>query len=161
MASTTPKTIVLSGLGIRKEAIANATITPGHLIEKMSTGKVRKHATAAGNAQRMFAVEDDLQGKTISDDYAAASIVQYNVMARGEEVLATIADGQTIVIGDPLESAGDGTLRKHVADIDDNESADTTTIYTECIIGWAMEAIDLSDSSGADPASSRIAVEIA
>jgi len=161
MASTTPKTIVLSGLGIRKEAIANATITPGHLIEKMSTGKVRVHATAGGNAQRMFAVEDDLQGNTISDDYAAASICQYNVMARGEEVLVIIADGQTIVIGDSLESAGDGTLKKHVPDVDDNDSADSTTIYTECIVAYAMEAIDLSDSSGADPAFSRIAAEVA
>lgn len=157
------KTIILKGLGIRKEAAASGAVTPGHLVEKISTGAVKAHATAGGNAQRAFAVENDLIGATIDTDYASASRVQYNVMARGEEVNALLANGQTVVIGDPLESAGDGTLQKHVPDTESifaDSSADPSAIYTEPIVGYALEAVDMSDSSAADP-SARIAVEMA
>lgn len=160
MTATASKTIILKGDGIRKEALANATITPGMLIERMSTDKFRAHATAAGNAQRLFAIEDDTQGKTIDDDYAAASRVYAEVMPRGAEIYALLNDGESVVIGDPLESAGNGKLRKHVADVDDNQSADTTTIYTECIVGYALEAKDMSGSSGEDP-TARFVVEVA
>lgn len=157
------KTIILKGLGIRKEAAASGAVTPGHLVEKISTGAVKAHATAGGNAQKAFAVENDLIGATIDTDYASASRVQYNVMTRGEEVNALLANGQTVVIGDPLESAGDGTLQKHTPDTESlgaDSSANLTTIYSDQIVGYAMEAVDMSDSSAADP-SARIAIEIA
>ena len=35
------KTIVLKGQGTASEATANAAITPGHLVELMSTGNIR------------------------------------------------------------------------------------------------------------------------
>ncbi len=148
------KTIILKGMGIRNERVANAAITPGHLVETMSTGYVRVHATAGGHGQKAFAVEDDLQGNTISTAYATSGRVQYEVMQRGAVVNALIADGSTVVIGSPLESAGDGTLQVYVAD-------DSASIPTNNIVGYAIEALDLSDSSGADPASARCAVEVA
>lgn len=147
------KTIVVKGQGVRKERIANAAITPGHLVEVMSTGKLRKHATAAGTAQKAFAVEDDLQGKVISDDYAAASIVQYNVMQPGDEVYALIKDGETIVIGDYLESGGDGTLQKQ------SVTSAGEVEYPGSAVAVALEAVDMSGSSAADP-SGRCIVEI-
>lgn len=150
-------TIILQGHGVRREAIANAAITPGHLVELMSTNKVRKHATAGGNAMKAFAVEDDLQGNDISDDYAAAATVQYNIMQPGDVVYALLANGQNVAIGDFLESAGDGTLQKHTADT--WASAGAGTIYSNQIIGIALEAVDMSDSSAADP-SGRIKVLI-
>lgn len=148
------KTIVLKGRGIRNEAIANAAITPGHLVELMSTGKIRVHATAGGNAEKAFAVENDLVGDVISEAYDAADRVQYEVFGPGCEVNALIKDGQNIAIGDPLESAGDGTLQKHVPDTEAifaDSSADPSKIYTQCIIGYAMEAVNMSGSSAADP----------
>jgi len=156
MADTRAKTIILIGEGIRKERVANAAITPGHLVEVMTTGKLRVHATAAANAQKAFAIEDDMQGKTIDDAYAANAIVQYEVMQRGAEVNALIANGQTIAIGDPLESAGDGTLQKHVPDFDSGGQA----IYENAIVGYAMAAVDMSGSSAVDP-TGRCPVEIA
>ena len=146
-------TIILVGEGIRKERMANANITPGHLVEVMSTGKLRVHATAGGHAQKAFAVENDLIGAGITTVYAAGAMVQYNVMERGEEVYALLANGQSVAIGAPLESAGDGTLRAY---IQDSAGIDNTNN----IVAYALEAVDMSGSSAADP-SGRIAVEVA
>lgn len=143
------KTIILKGHGTRFEAVANAAITPGHLVYLMSTGKVAVHASAGGLAEKAFAVEDDLQGKTIADAYASAAPVQYNVMRPGDEVNALLADGENAAIGDKLVSAGDGTLKEL-----SSESTD------ESVVGIAMEALDMSDSSGGDPSSARIRVRI-
>lgn len=153
-------TIILKNyLNVREEFVANAAITPGHLIEVMSTGKVRKHASAGQNALIMFALEDELQGKGIDDDYAADAMVQCWIPQRGDIVYALLKDGQNIAIGDFLESAGDGTLQKHVPDVD--SAADVETIYGLQIIGQAIEAIDLSGSSGTHPDSGyRIAIRI-
>lgn len=134
-----------------EEYEANAAITPGHLIEVMSTGKVRKHATASGNCLPMFALEDELQGKGIDEDYAAADQVQCWIPGRGDMVYALLKDGQSVVIGDFLESAGDGTVQKHVVD--------STGDYLFPIIGMAMEAVDMSDSSTVDP-SGRVIMRI-
>ena len=82
----------------------------------MSTNKVRVHATEGGAVVPMFALEDELQGKKISEAYAADAPVQIWIPNRGEQVYALIANGETIAIGDKLESAGDGTLQKMVSD---------------------------------------------
>ena len=146
-------TIVKKGRGIRKERMANASITPGHLIELMTTNKVRVHATPGGHAQKAFAVENDLVGAGITTAYGAASQVQYEVMERGAEVYALLANGQNVSIGAPLESNGDGTLRAYTHD---SNGLDTTNN----IVGYALDAVDMSDSSAADP-SGRITVEVA
>ena len=155
--------IILKGRGIRKELVANATITPGHLVERMTTSKLRVHAAAGGHAQKAFAIEDDLQGNDIADNYSAADLVQFEVMERGSEVYALLANGQSVAIGDPLESAGDGTLQKHTAQTEAlgaDSSANIGTINVNCIVAYALEAVDMSGSSAADP-SGRIKVEVA
>ena len=146
-------TIVKKGTGIRKERTANASITPGHLVELMTTGKVRVHATAGGHAQKAFAVENDLIGAGITTAYAAAAQVQYEVMERGAEVYALLANGQNVAIGAPLESAGDGTLRAYTPSSSGIDASNN-------VIAYALEAVDMSDSSAADP-SGRITVEVA
>ena len=138
---------------INMEFVANAAITPGHLVELMSTNKVKVHTTESGNAlPKMFALEDELQGKEIDDDYAADDRVQVWVCQPGEVVNALLKDGETIVIGDALESAGDGTLQKVAAD-------STGVYYYNQIVGIALEALDLSGSSG-EESTSRLAVMI-
>ncbi len=89
-----------------EEFVANAAITPGHLVEvALSTGKVRVHATASGNVLPMFALENELEGEGIDDAYAASDPVQVWVPGRGDIVNALLADGQTIAIGDFLFSS--------------------------------------------------------
>jgi len=141
---------------VRDEAIANAAITPGHLIELMSTGKVKVHATAGGPVKgAFFAVEDELQGNEIGTAYSSGDLVQYNHFRAGDRVYALLANGNNVAIGDLLESAGDGTLQKWIAD---NSAAPN---QNNQIVGIARSALDTSGSSGADPSGAwRIIVEI-
>jgi hypothetical protein len=144
-------------LDIIEEYVANAAITPGHLIELMSTGKVRVHATEGGNVLPMFALESELEGEGITDAYAADDQVQCWIPTRGDQVYALLANGENVVIGDLLSSKGDGTLKKYVAQID--SASDTETILPEPIVAVALEAVDMSGSSGVDP-TGRIEVRI-
>jgi len=138
---------------IEIEKIANGAITPGHLVELDSNGKVKVHATAGGNALPMFALEDELQGNGIDVAYATANQVKVWIPGRGDLVYALLANGENVAIADFLESAGDGTLQKHVTD-----SAGVGTLGLQ-IVAQATEAVDMSGSSGVDP-SGRIVVRI-
>ena len=140
-----------SKYGVRGEATGSGAITPGFLLERDSTDKVKAHATAGGRSQRMFAIEDDLQGKGITDDYANGALIQYMVFKPGDLVNALIANDENISIGDYLSSNGDGTLKKMVED-------SSATIKEEKEVAVAREACDMTGSSGAD--NPRCLVEI-
>ena len=131
-----------------EEMVASAAITPGMLLIIESTGKVKAHNQADKDAFPIFALEDELQGKGIDDAYAANDPVQCWVPYRGDIVNAILADGQKVVIGDPLTSDGYGRLKKHVTDT--GASTVPWTVYPEQIVGYAAEALDLSGSSGAE-----------
>ena len=104
-----PQTIALKGDYIAKEREASATITPGNLIELQSTGFVRNHSVLGGPAQKAFALENDLIGKGITDDYVNGDLVRYGVFPAGAEVYARVSEAVTT--GDFLESAADGRLQ--------------------------------------------------
>ena len=124
---------------VMEEMVANAAITPGFLVEEMSTGKVRSHATANGNAIPMFAVEDELQGDLISDAYAAADQVQVWIPGRGDMVYAYLAAGENITRGEFVVSNGDG----YVKELPDVESTgDYPSINS--IVGVAVESVNAS-----------------
>lgn len=137
---------------IINEYTAAAAIMPGMLIELITAGTVRAHATAAGNVAKMFALEDELQGNGIDTAYAAADRVQCWNPVPGEEVFAILSDGETVVKGDFLSSNGDGYLRKHVAETEswrnDESGAHAVTVSPNAIVAIALEAVDLSASSG-------------
>jgi len=138
-------TLLKDFTGVRDEAVAAGTISPGHLIELTSAGKVQVHSTASGNvAPVMVALEDSMQGNDVDDNYSANGLVQYAVLRPGDRVQMRVKDGQNIAIGDKLESAGDGTVQKHVVD-------STGIYYYKSIIGVAMAAVDMSGSAGVDP----------
>jgi hypothetical protein len=127
------------------EAVADATITPGDLIKRTSTGVIR-HATAAGNAMQIFAINSASQNRGIDSDYVAAEIVPFVIAESGTVINARVAAAATaIAVGDFLESAGNGTLRKHVAQsVNEAGSASIYTIQVAAIVGIALEAIDNS-----------------
>ena len=129
-----------------EEMVASAAVTPGMLLIIESTGKVKAHNQADKDAFPIFALEDELQGKGIDDAYAANAPVQCWIPYRGDIVNAILADGQKVVIGDPLTSDGYGRLKKHVTDT--GASTVPWTVYPEQIVGYAAEALDLSGSSG-------------
>lgn len=150
------KSVVVRGgdLSIRREYKGNGVITPGQLLEVDSAGHVKRHATAAGNAEAIFALDDYTWGKDIDDNYADNVQVQTIQARPGDVINCLLADGQTAVIGSKLESAGDGDLQVHAAD------SGAAPVVPESIVGTAEAALDLSDSSGADPASRRILMRV-
>lgn len=122
---------------VQEEYVAGAaTIKPGMLLALASTGKVSPHATAGVETLPLFALEDDLQGKTIDDLYANDAPVQCWIPYRGDMVYAILAANETVVIGDVLSSQGDGTFVKQTT------SSGVTTVG----ILQAVEALDLTAS---------------
>ena len=132
-----------------EELISTAvTLTPGMLLEVITGGYVRKHATSEGDVTPpMFALEDELQGRGIDDDYAVSSKIQVWIPGRGDRVNAFLKNGESVVAGDMLASGGDGTLIKHVMEVDPQ----SVSVNPNQIVAIAMEAVDMSGSSGVDP----------
>ena len=130
-----------------EEYAADAAIVPGSLLELNSTNEVKVHATSGRNVgPKMFALEDELQGKGIDDAYAAGDKVQVWLPAPGDVVLGILADGQSVSIGSLLESNGAGYLIAHTPDAGSQDS-----IYQDAIVGTSLEDMDASaDSSGQD-----------
>ncbi len=129
-------TINIAGDPIRSERLASAVITPGMLVELGSADEVAPYSDADEAAHVGVAFEDDLQGKSITDVYAVDSLVQFNSFKRGEIFNGLLANGQTVVIGDKVTSNGDGRVKKAT---------------TEDVVGIVLKAVDMSDSSAADP----------
>ncbi len=138
------ETIVLKGRGIREEGVAADTITPGDLIERTANpDEVQRHSTAAANAAKMVAVENEVVGNGIDVDYAAGDNVLFENVQSGQVVFGLVAAGASAITrGDYLESAGDGTLRL--------VSSNTATSASQRagVIAQAREAVD--NSGGAD-----------
>ena len=129
-------------LDVIVEKKAHATITPGMLLELYSTdGEVRAHSHLHGNAIPIFALEDELQGKSIDDVYVAGDRVQCWVAQRGEQVYAIMADAEEIAVGDYLVSHGDGTLKKYDASGASDEG------HVMKVVAVALEALDWDGSS--------------
>ncbi len=103
-------TIALKGGSIRKEGEASSVITPGDLVEFGGVNDLQTHGTAGGPARKAFALENDLIGDAIGDDYAAGDTVQYAVFQPGAEVNALLNYPENVAKGDPLVSGGDGGL---------------------------------------------------
>lgn len=142
------KTVILKRYNnVQFEAIANEAITPGSLVEVMSTGKIKNHATAQGNAIPYFVIEDAIMGKTINDNVAKDDLARVMVAGRGDEVYAILATLQTIVVGDLLASAGDGTLEEFTAikcDSDASAGAVTTPLQAVAV---ALEAVTTTSAT--------------
>lgn len=112
-----PNTILLSDRGgaVRVNDIAaSEAITPGHLIDRFNNAGViryRKHATASIAVPMTVALEQSMLNKGVGDAYAANDLVEAAVLNPGDTAWMFIASGQTIVAGNKLESAGDGSLK--------------------------------------------------
>lgn len=121
---------------IVNEGVAGGVITPGMLLEISGAGsngnpEYSAHSTAEGAAAKFFALEDELQGKGIDDNYAANDPVQVWVAQAGEEVYAIVCESQTIAVGELLSSHGDGTLQKLVG----------STAVDQQVVAVALEAV--------------------
>lgn len=132
---STSNTIVLKQGCQSGEAVAGGTITPGDLIKRKNDNTVVVHSTANGWAHKMFARENELYGTSIADTYSSGDPVQYFVARRGDVINCRLKASENIHIGDPLVSAGDGTLKLAI-----DVSAPSAVEYPELLIGIAREA---------------------
>jgi len=132
---TQPRTIRLKGVGQRFERPAGATIKPGSLVALSDANKFVVHPSANEKASAMFAVENELIGLGIDDNYVVNDLVQVEHFSPGDWCLAILpANAAAVEVGDYLESNGDGTLRVSGADYQGEVGS----------IAQAMEAIDNS-----------------
>lgn len=156
MAKLTPSTITLRGDPIGSEARAKASeaIKPGMLVQLHTDGTLKKHATAAAPTQAAFVREMDIAGGSIDDAYEDGDTVLFSVFRPGDWVYAFLVAGTggDVVVGDLLESAGDGSLRKSTFGTGSAAAAAASPIAR------ALEAIDNDPGTGS--AAVRIRVEV-
>jgi hypothetical protein len=134
MAALLPKAILLRGRGERREAKAEGIITPGMLLKITATGGFIPHNVAGANARRIVAVENDLMGQGIDVNYAIGDFVQAEEVPVGDVYGLVAAAAAAIAVGDLLESAGNGTVRK---------------LTTGIAIAEALEAVNNSGGGAA------------
>jgi len=154
------KTIILKGTPKQETCkIGEASMYPGALVEELTARTVTMHATEAGNAEKMFLIEDALQGKEISDVFTNAAQCQVAHCKSGDEIYAWLADGENASVGEALVSAGSGGDLQCFSASQDFGSDNTGNIYPDAIVAYALEAVDLDGSS--NTAHSRIKVRVA
>lgn len=109
-----------AGQSIHNEALSAAAsaIVPGDLVEELAAGTVQEQSTAGASAQRLFALTNLAVGGDIDRAYVVGETVRYGAFQSGQEVYARVAAGApAIVIGDNVDPAGDGTVKKVAADV--------------------------------------------
>jgi hypothetical protein len=119
-------------------------ITPGMLLELTSAGLVQAHSTEGGPVLTMIALEDEMQGKEISDNYAASDKIQCWVAVRGEVAYLPVADNETVDTGDFLISAGNGKVKVY------GGSAASDVEWPSSLVGVALADLDMTDSVDAE-----------
>jgi hypothetical protein len=137
-SATTPKTVDLYGYCNQHEATAGGDITPGMLVIRNGADTVIAHGTAGGAAQPSFAVEYDLTGGTIDDEYESGDQVLFKTFTPGSGVYALLTTSQVIAAGAFLSSAGNGRLKAAASG--------------ENIVAQAVEAV----TTTGDPARIRV-----
>lgn len=114
MAPLTPKTIRLRTKSSHyEEFVARvAGIMPGMVLAVQADGYVSPHPVAGGAAERLIAVEDALQGKTIRDVYTQGDPVLCWIALEGDDFYLYVAAGATAIrAGDGLTSDGAGGVK--------------------------------------------------
>ena len=136
-SESAPKTIELYGVNVQHEAKAGGAITPGHFVERTSTGTVQVTATSGAVKNTHVAVEARDIGNGIDDDYASGDNVYFVTAQPGSAVYAIA--GEAITAGALLTVDGSGRV------------IDTLTAGN-VVVAQALEAASAADD--------RIRVEI-
>lgn len=132
-------TILKNYLNIFEEYTAGGTIYPGmFLIMSAADTVVAHNDDAPANQLVMVACEDALQGRDLNDPYVTGDPVKVFIPQRGDEVYSILEDGANVAVGAYLESNGAGYLQ---------------AVTTGKAVAMALEALDLSGSSGEESSS--------
>ncbi|MDL5361358.1 hypothetical protein [Halalkalicoccus sp. NIPERK01] len=127
------------------EREAAADVEMGHLVEYAADGRVQPHSTAGGPGFTAFAIPFRSLGQTVDHtatydaDNDEGERVKYAFPSPGTKVPgARLAAGESVTDGDPLVSAGDGTLQAAAGDGTEDAA----------IVAYANESTD--NSGGAE-----------
>lgn len=106
-----PNTIQLISHGRYEEFTINSQIQPGMMLIQQSNGGVIPHNVPGGNANPLIvALENALIGGTITSNGTPGNMTPATIPAKGDKLLMTLKSGQNVTLGQPLMSAGDGSL---------------------------------------------------
>lgn len=146
--TTVSRSILLRGDGYKKEGVAGAAVTPGHFVSLASTGKYVVHPTAGGAGDGLFAMQPEWSGNNSTLDTAYALNDQILMIApdTGAEIYALLApSAAAVAVGDKLESAGNGTLRKITdkATITDSTGGTPSTTFAAITAGGTYAQADI------------------
>ncbi len=126
-----------------------ASIVPGDLLEVNSSNALIVHNSAAEIAERMFALEALSIAGSIDTAYGNGDTLRAGIFHAGQLVNARLAAAApAVVVGDKIESAGDGTIRKAVpivvlTDSSGGTGNDVIAEITNALTG----VVDLTDNS--------------
>lgn len=145
MAKSRPSTILIKGDPVALEAEAGGAITPGHLLVLNSSGQVVVNSTAGAFAPVYVAREKEVVGKGIDDAYASGDTCFFWHCRPGDEVYLLVPAGAAaIVVGDLLESAGSGNVRKVTAALTDNSGGTANTTLQD--LGAAYSEAEVANN---------------
>ena len=95
---------------VRKEGIAAAAISPGHLLSVDATGKFAVNSVLLLRGQSLVAIENEVNGDGTDVAYAAADQVQAVAPQLGDVVYLKLKTGENVAIGARLESGAAGLV---------------------------------------------------
>lgn len=133
------RTIFGNGQFMQDEAVANEALSPGHVIEVLSTGKVQKQSTEGADAERAVAFEDALQGRAVETAYDSGDPVTYGLLVPGSRANVMLEAGYAYTKGMSLILSGNGCLIP--------EAAASSAAAQAKVFAVMMETLDLSDES--------------
>jgi hypothetical protein len=136
---------IFPGTPVYGEGDAAEVITPGHVVEHNGSGGIIKNLIAASaNVPVMVAVENDMFGGGLDDNYAVGARVLYQHLLPGAEFHGLVAAAApAIAYDDWITTAAGGTLVKAASEA--------------TAIGRACAALD--NSAGGTAARLRVRVK--
>ena len=127
------------GVVYHERNAAEAGIYPGMALEINSDDEYAIFSTEGGKGPLFVAIEDALQGKTVSDVYVVDYPVRAMQFRPGEEFHGLVADGQDITHGEMLTRNAAGLFIS---------AADSGDLDTKAV-AQALEDEDLSSGASA------------
>ncbi len=112
------------------------TIVPGHLVLIDSDGELSNHDSEGQGGNYFVADMNTFEQKSVSDNLTVGQSSEAFSPTPGEYYNLVLADGETAVVGSPLTSNGDGTVKVAATD------------GTEQVLAYADEALSPSGSTG-------------
>ena len=109
------------------------------ILDVDSAGKYEIHNTEGSDGSAIIAVENELIGGLISDDYPSGDQVRAVYAQPGDEILMRLKTGENVTFANILKSDGSGGLVIHTARSVNEGGSNTWTQYEHPAFFKALE----------------------